>query len=394
MRIDLVLTDDWELRGDGSGDMRIMQFAQLRRLLEIYERHDLKASLYAEVMQQLTHLSFGARHSALGRLAREWEEIVQETLERGHDVQLHVHPQWSGATYKDGHWALPGSWSLLDYSADTVSDMVREAKSYLETVAKPARPAYRCVSFRSSAWAVAPSDQMLPILVKQGFTFDSSISEGIFFNTMKVHVDYRSIDEPFLPFYPQLDDARRVAQSPQPIVCVPTYSFRSRLSSEALARLVRGLARERPPSSSSRIFEYCRPCDTRIPDKSVRRTHTSEFWRETRFRDQWRRAVRLFYSPRTADLCTLNVKQMHEMLGSIRRRAVATSFTRVPVILANHTKSIGNFAPIEAFANEVAQSPDLEVITLSKLASNLRQGVYPIRMDRCNAVTGCESTPS
>jgi hypothetical protein len=72
--VQLVLTDDWELRGNGSGNMRRIQFDSMRALLDIYERHGLKASFNAEVMQQLYHLKLGADNPALLELAREWEE--------------------------------------------------------------------------------------------------------------------------------------------------------------------------------------------------------------------------------------------------------------------------------------------------------------------------------
>lgn len=93
MTLALVLVDDWELRGDGSGDMRRIQFATMRRLNQIYESHGLRGAYNAEIMQQLHHLKFGEKHPELAELAREWEEIVLETYKRGHDIQLHVHSQ-------------------------------------------------------------------------------------------------------------------------------------------------------------------------------------------------------------------------------------------------------------------------------------------------------------
>lgn len=64
-RIDLVLTDDWELRGDGSGHMPTLQFDAMNRLMTIDERHGLRATFTVEVLQQLRHLEEGARHPAL-----------------------------------------------------------------------------------------------------------------------------------------------------------------------------------------------------------------------------------------------------------------------------------------------------------------------------------------
>src|ERR1700692_1652991 len=50
--IHLALTHDWELRGDGSGDIEQIQFAPLRRLLEIYAQAGARTTILPDVMQQ------------------------------------------------------------------------------------------------------------------------------------------------------------------------------------------------------------------------------------------------------------------------------------------------------------------------------------------------------
>jgi hypothetical protein len=62
-RIHVALVDDWELRGDGSGDMEKIQIEPLRRLLDVYDRCGLKASINAEVMQQLAHRTHAKSHT-------------------------------------------------------------------------------------------------------------------------------------------------------------------------------------------------------------------------------------------------------------------------------------------------------------------------------------------
>ena len=42
--IHMVLTDDWELRGDGSGNVSAIQFETLRELRRIYEESGINAS--------------------------------------------------------------------------------------------------------------------------------------------------------------------------------------------------------------------------------------------------------------------------------------------------------------------------------------------------------------
>jgi hypothetical protein len=110
--IHLALVDDWELRGNGSGDVRELQFQPMRRLVSIYNRIGIRGSFNAEVMQQLTF----RKHPQFNTLADEWDEIVTETFRQGHDIQLHVHPQWQNAEYKDGEWKLTSDWSIIRHT--------------------------------------------------------------------------------------------------------------------------------------------------------------------------------------------------------------------------------------------------------------------------------------
>jgi hypothetical protein len=372
-RIDLVLTDDWELRGDGSGNIRSIQFDTMRRLRDVYEQYDLRASFNVEVMQQLTHLRLADEHPKLRELANEWEAIVCETYSRGHDVQLHLHPQWSDASYVDGQWQLRGAWSILDYPIEETRTMLRGAKEYLEGLLRPINPDYRCVSFRSGSWCIAPNEHILGNLAELGIVLDMSIVNGLFYDTPHITLDYRDIDEPFLPYYPQMQDARRVASSPQPIVCIPTLTYPASLMGFGLRLVARALER-RAGLARSVTRRFVAPRDRSIPDAGYERTDY--------FRREWAATPLEGVSSRknkVSDLCGLSFFQMREMLRHARARARHTGMGAVPVILENHSKDVGDFAPLELFANYVAAARDVRVITLSELALNLRAGSYAIR---------------
>ena len=96
----LAFVDDWELRGNGSGDVRELQLRPMRELVRIYNRHGIRGSFNAEVMQQLTFRKFQTAHPELKALADEWDDAVRETFRQGHDIQLHTHPQWCGRSMK------------------------------------------------------------------------------------------------------------------------------------------------------------------------------------------------------------------------------------------------------------------------------------------------------
>src|SRR2546423_9720568 len=221
----LALVDDWELSGNGSGDARALQFAPMRELVEIYNAHGIRGSFNAEVLQQLTFREFQVQHPELKSLADEWDAAVRETFQQGHDIQLHIHPQWSRAEYADGKWTLQGDWSILNYPAEEARSLIARGKEYLENLLQPIDPKYTTISFRSGSWCIAPSPFMLSLLAEFGIVFDMSMVGGVRYQTRRINLDYSHCEEDFLPYYPVMTDARRVSNKPEPIVCIPTNHF-------------------------------------------------------------------------------------------------------------------------------------------------------------------------
>ena len=72
----IVLTDDWELRGNGSGNMEKIQFDTINKLCDIYDNFGIKGTFNAEIMQQIYHLKYGEKHHKLLKLAADWEKYL------------------------------------------------------------------------------------------------------------------------------------------------------------------------------------------------------------------------------------------------------------------------------------------------------------------------------
>ena len=174
-KIFLAFVDDWELRGDGSGDIEKIQFQPMRKLVSIYEKYGIQGSFNAEVMQQITFRKFQDDYPELKKFADTWDDLVRETFRRGHDIQLHIHPQWSIAGFERGTWRLEGDWSILNYDPGKAGEMILAGKNYLENLLRPLFPDYRCVSFRAGAWCIAPSPHILSLLANAGIEIDISI---------------------------------------------------------------------------------------------------------------------------------------------------------------------------------------------------------------------------
>jgi hypothetical protein len=373
--IHLAFVDDWELSGDGSGDPRELQFAPMRELVRIYNQHGIRGSFNAEVLQQLAFTEFQEKRAGLRAWADEWEAVVKETFRLGHDIQLHIHPQWSQVRYKDGRWDLKGDWSILNYAPDQARELITRAKTYLEGLLRPLDSNYACVSFRSGSWCIAPSPFILSLLAELGIVFDMSIVGGVSYQTRRIELDYSNCEETFLPFYPVMTDARRVSDKPEAIVCIPTnhfYGSRSQTLQHHL-RKAAGKVKSRvaPQSTGGKTGRTVESYGHEWAQVS----HDSKFTR------LYEKGLLPYIKGRhlISDLAQLDYALMREMLESIRRRARASGLADVPIILENHTKDIQDFSDIERFVAEVAKAPDIKCVTLTQLAHDLQLGKFAIR---------------
>lgn len=366
--IHLVLVDDWELSGNGSGNIRQLQFEPLRRLVSIYDRLGIHGSFNAEVMQQLTFRQHQHQHKNLKVLADEWDETVRQTFRQGHDIQLHIHPQWRNAEYQDGRWKLSSDWSILNYARADALQMLQRGKDYLENLLKDLDPNYRCVSFRSGAWCIAPSPHMLQLLADVGIVFDMSIVAGVKYDTRNIKLDYTCCEEDFLPYYPLMTDARKVSDKVEPIICVPTNCFYASR---------RQVLQHHVDKAVSKIKnKFAGPMTVSDNGRSV--DVYGEEWAQidgSRMKRVYRKVIVPYVRGKhtISDLAQLDHALMMEMLDSIRKRARASGLADVPVVLENHTKDLQNFSDLERFLENAVASSDIRFITLSELATNLKR---------------------
>ena len=369
MRIHLALTDDWELRGNGSGDIEQIQFRAMRELVDLYDSHGVKSTFNAEVMQQLTFRKLQDTHPQLKPLADAWDEHVRMAYTRGHDIELHIHPQWSRFTFENNRWKLAGDWSLLNYDAHASYAMLAASKAYLEQLLKPIDPNYRCLSFRSGSSAIAPSPFVLRQLAELGIVFDMSLIQGLRVNTRNLQLDYTRCDEGFLPFYPQLEDARKMSAKVEPIVCVPIFSFdlsRRRCAAEVIAKV------------RSKLL-------SRNSHHSANDSYASQEWddvgRSSLPAKVYDKVVQPCLNGKhiVADIGRLDFPSLREMLKAIREAAQSSNQEEVWVVLTNHSKYISDFSHIDRFLQEARTYNDIDFVTLRTIAEQIRAGRIKVK---------------
>lgn len=116
-------------------------------------RHGLKATFFVDPMPAGV---FGT--DAIAR-------VVSAILEAGQEVQLHLHPNWAGASATDR--ARHGSFELIDFDGAAQRDLIARARDLLIACSAP-----EPVAFRSGSYSA--NDATLDALVELGFAYDTS----------------------------------------------------------------------------------------------------------------------------------------------------------------------------------------------------------------------------
>ena len=197
MKLALIFTNDWELFGDGSGDYFEVQHQPLLDLVNTFEAHGAKLTVMAEVFQQIKHLEFEKENDSFKKITEAWETIIQEVYSRGHDVQLHIHPQWNEAKYKNKEWFLGDNWSIGKRPKLQIEDFIKQGKSYLESVVNGVDKGYSSNCFRAGSYYIEPSDLVIETLNKFQFDCDVSVTKGGY---VESYYDYRKAYSNLLPW--------------------------------------------------------------------------------------------------------------------------------------------------------------------------------------------------
>ncbi len=196
--MNLILTLDYELYGDGSGDVFKHIVEPTDRILKICDEKRIKITLFFEALEYIKlKEQWNAGHQMGYQedpiLAIE-SQLTQMAL-NGHDIQLHVHPQWINAKYIDNKWQVDlDNWRLGDFSVEqnyTIEDMLREGKETIESIIQETVPDYCCTILRAGGYNVIPSDEVYTAMVNLGLKVDSSVYPGGYETGILSRYDYR-----------------------------------------------------------------------------------------------------------------------------------------------------------------------------------------------------------
>lgn len=138
MKLQLIFTLDYELFGDGSGNVKREQLVPTNQLLDIFDEYDTKLTIFFEYGQYIGYEKFASASNAFTNDNKLIRSQLIDAIKRGHDVQFHYHPTWYNATYKNEQIILDTSlFDISDLDESKIEEIFSSGKRFLENLLKP-----------------------------------------------------------------------------------------------------------------------------------------------------------------------------------------------------------------------------------------------------------------
>ncbi len=207
----ILIEDDWEISGNGLGNVGDLQYLPAIQFMDIADSFGIKLTFMVEVAQQLSFSKYQQQDRNVKIQKELWDESVLLMVERGHDVQLHLHPQWINAEYRNGYFFINNQWNIGLYDFNAQEDLITSSCEYLNSLIKPIKPNYRICAFKGGSWGLQPSADLLKILSQNGIKIVMGVIKGV--EIPDIGVDYTHLEEDSLPYNPSFDDITAVAKT-------------------------------------------------------------------------------------------------------------------------------------------------------------------------------------
>ncbi len=315
-KIVLITSIDYELFGDGSGNVAREQIDPTYKLIQIASTHGVKMTIMFEYGQYQAYEKFGEKNKKLLEDNEKIRNQLVSLIKNGHDVQLHYHAQWNEAIYDTQTKDFTLNMQHVDISTleyETIVQRLKEGKSFLEKLLQPFSPDYKCIGFRAGSWAVKNQKKLLDALVEAKLLSDSSVVPNVKFESEQVNFKYKDCPHQYHYWYSDTELSK--SGNTKKILEIPIYTkktmfayFRYLNNKYLVSRKI-----------VSKIYK------TKISEKNF------SLWQKIK-----KTLTRNYYM---ADLNTMSYKTLMQMIEEVIYSSEFSNEKIIPVMMICHSKT-------------------------------------------------------
>lgn len=184
--MDVFLTLDFELfLGAESGSVDKCLVEPMTRLAQTAQKHGARFTLFVDT----TYLNRLKDFSHVAELRKDYDDVtglLRKLRSEGHDLQLHIHPQWLYSEYVDRRWQIDSThYKLSDIPFEQAQKAFEDGCRLIEEISGK-----RPVAFRAGGFSAQPTALLKQLMTESGINIDSSVLPGATYNSPQQQYDY------------------------------------------------------------------------------------------------------------------------------------------------------------------------------------------------------------
>jgi len=348
---EISLTVDYEIFGNGTGDVRQHVTEPTERMAEQCEKYGAPLTVFLEVEE---YLAFERHRAQLDAdLGYDPAKVIREQLlslvRRGHDLQLHLHPQWHESRYVDGQWHLRPQIQTVDdlfKTQEEVDAYIRDRKAVIDELYAAAGAVKSVVVYRAGAFSAQPGSKLLKALERNGITVDSSVVHGLVKRNETLNLDYRNAPAGRRHWKVTKDVGEE--DSSGAVTEVPIYSVMGRRLFQVTFRRMRAKFSRNVPKSQQKAL---------VKQLGVRKNPFS--------------FLKFLFQPVPIKLDFDNLSPA-KLVRWIRSAPAPRRGELDVLVLIGHTKEHLDHSAFEEFLARAAREPEIRIVSMTHIAESLR----------------------
>ncbi|MCR9012821.1 hypothetical protein [Gabonibacter chumensis] len=197
----IIITLDYELcLGQKTGGIYDTLILTTNKLLDLFSKYKVKVTFMVDMAYLLRMKELSLNNT---KLQEEYLIILNHLKEinnQGHDLELHLHPQWLYSTHDGSEWHLDFKhYKLSDLNSNEVKRLFSEAIDLLSTIKKD-----KVIAFRAGGFSLQTLENYGQILRANEIKVDTSVVPGEKENSIYHVYDFSHI--PKKDLYPFQDN--------------------------------------------------------------------------------------------------------------------------------------------------------------------------------------------
>lgn len=184
------LTYDYELfMGDVCGSIQNCLITPLDEILPILDKYQARATFFVDAAYLLRLTELKGQYESLQSQHKMLVDNIRYLERLGHDVELHIHPQWYFSSYNGICWKMDlDHFKLSDMDRSMVDEKVTESQQLLESIIGRETHA-----FRAGGYSIQDLENYDDFFIKHHLMVDSTVLTGLKFDSENQRYDYSMV---------------------------------------------------------------------------------------------------------------------------------------------------------------------------------------------------------